>query len=93
MLVVRRTLENLGFHVDWYGDTLTAVATNGRVRAIIRVNSNLAVVNGEQVRLDMPPRLVDGCLYAPEHLLSQIILLETELAFLAPNGMGNFVRE
>ncbi len=60
LLPCRSLLETLGASVDWIPDTETIICTNDNLGIELKVNSNIAIVNGIKVKLDTEVKLIDG---------------------------------
>lgn len=66
LVPIRAIAEGLGLEVSWDEDTSTVGITGrGNINITITINSDTAVVNGENVTLDVPARLVGERTYVP----------------------------
>ncbi len=75
MVPVRGVFERLGGQVLW--NPRERVVTGARAESNdqfrIRVGSNEALVNGNNVALDAPPRIVSGTTYVPLRFVSEAL--------------------
>ena len=73
LVPLRGVLERLGGNVQW--DPKNRVVTGAHAGANrqfrVRVGSNEALVNGETVALDSPPRIANGTTYVPLRFVSE----------------------
>lgn len=71
-LVPFRAIFNvLGLEVDWHEDTRTVTAYNDNIKVILKINSNIAYVNGNPVSLDVPAKIVNGRTLVPLRFVSE----------------------
>lgn len=57
---VRERVDALGGRVDWDPATREATLVRGPVRVQLRIGSRVARVNGREVPLEVPARIVPG---------------------------------
>jgi len=65
LVPMRVILEELGAYVQWYEPTMTVTATKGDIVIIMQINNNVMSINGEQITLDVPPKLIGDRTLAP----------------------------
>lgn len=63
----------LGMKVAWIDSTRTVKLTFRNTYADIRLGSNVAVINGSQVPLDMPVKVMGGKTYIPLQFVSEYL--------------------
>ena len=69
MVPLRVISENLGTTVNWSGSSV--VLTKGKVKVILRPNSNTAVKNGKTVHLDVKPYLKNNRTMVPLRFIAE----------------------
>lgn len=67
----RSLLEALGAQVSWDARTRTATATRRGQSVQLTVDSTLALVNGNQVQIDVPARNLNGHIFVPARFVSE----------------------
>lgn len=74
LIQMRPIFEALDWVVDWAGgsQTITATHQSGQYRMTLQINNHLALVNGEQFNLDVPPRLVYGTTFVPLRFVAEV---------------------
>lgn len=65
LVPLRGVFEAVGAEVDWTGSTQSIDITVAGTTINMRVNQPVAMVNGAQVALDVPPRNVGGHVHIP----------------------------
>ncbi|MBQ4528004.1 MAG: hypothetical protein II998_08025 [Clostridia bacterium] len=70
---IRAILEALGMTVNWDGTTQTATAVKADVSISITINSNIAIVNGEQKMLDVPAEITNGRTFVPVRFFGEAL--------------------
>src|SRR5688572_15228715 len=58
MVPLRGVLEKLGAHVGWDKATQTVIASRGNMDVELPIGSRTARVNGKEVTLDVPARII-----------------------------------
>jgi len=71
LVPVRVIAEGLGADVDWNQQTRTAVIRRDKQELVLRVGSNLAQVNGKQVKMDAPPLMSNQRMLLPIRFVSE----------------------
>lgn len=75
LVPVRFIAEALGYDVDWIQETKTVTINNGQI--LLLIGSNTATVNGGQVEIDVPAKLIvtDGMTrtYVPLRFVSETL--------------------
>ncbi len=71
MVPVRAIFESVGAEVEWNAETKTITGTNGIVTVIMTLESNIALVNGEEVIMDSSPVIIDGRTLAPARYVAE----------------------
>lgn len=70
LVPARAVLEALGATVAWRSDGTINITKNSR-QILLRLNDRVALVNGRQVILDVPARLVNGRTLVPLRFISE----------------------
>lgn len=65
LLPFRSLLEQLGAEVQWIPESSQVIASKGKTRIELTLNSDTAVVNGDAVSLNAPAQLLDNSTYIP----------------------------
>lgn len=78
MLPARLVAEKLGATVGWDGETRTVTITKGAVSIIITIDSDKAIVNGEEVELDSPAFIENDRTYTPMRFIAEALNANVE---------------
>ncbi len=70
---IRAILEALGMTVSWDGTTQTATAIKADITISVSINSNIAIVNGEQKILDVPAEITNGRTFVPVRFFGEAL--------------------
>ena len=70
---IRAILETLGMTVSWDGATQTATAVKADITISVTINSNIAIVNGEQKTLDVPAEITNGRTFVPVRFFGEAL--------------------
>ncbi len=70
---IRAILEALGMTVSWDDATQTATAVKADVTISVTINSNIAIVNGEQKTLDVPAEITNGRTFVPVRFFGEAL--------------------
>jgi len=70
LVPMRGLFESLGAEVDWDNDTRLITAVKGSTTVELSPDSNRALVNGEEVRLDVKPVIKEGRTLVPLRFVS-----------------------
>lgn len=70
---IRAILEALGMTVSWDGATQTATAVKADITISVTINSNIAIVNGEQKTLDVPAEITNGRTFVPVRFFGEAL--------------------
>ncbi len=73
LLPIRFVSESIGWSVEWDEATASAAITNGQRTVIFTENSPLALVDGEQKAMDVPPHNLSGRLFVPFRFLAEAL--------------------
>ncbi len=73
MVPVRGVFEHMNSNVEWDSNSRTVVAQRGTDTIRLPVNSYYATVNGRQVNLDSPAKIVMGRTMVPLRFLSEAL--------------------
>ncbi|MFZ5965767.1 MAG: stalk domain-containing protein [Bacillota bacterium] len=68
---MRSIFEALGAAVEWDEETKTAKAVKGDIKIEVKINSYFASKNGETMRLDTKPFIMDGRTMVPLRFVSE----------------------
>ena len=73
LVPLRGVFERLGASVDWNSDDQTVTAHKRGTRVMLVIGRHHATVNGNDVRLDVPARLVGGSTMVPLRFVSEAL--------------------
>lgn len=71
LVPLRGVFEQMGAYVHWTDATQTVDATKGDTSVRLRIGDPVASVNGQNVALDVPPRLIGGSTMVPLRFVSE----------------------
>ncbi len=71
MVPVRAIFEALGAEVEWNQATKTASSTLGDTSVSITLDSDVMIKNGEEVKLDVSAKIIDGRTLVPVRAISE----------------------
>ncbi|MCM3627524.1 N-acetylmuramoyl-L-alanine amidase family protein [Paenibacillus glycanilyticus] len=60
LVPIRVVSENMGYEVNWSASTKTVTIHNGQNEIILTIDNNIALVNNQQVQMDMSAKLQKG---------------------------------
>lgn len=75
---IRAILETLGMTVSWDGNTQTATAVKADITISVTINSNIAIVNGEQKILDVPAEITNGRTFVPVRFFAEALNMNVD---------------
>lgn len=67
----RAILEALGAEVSWNGETKTVTANKDGINIVLKIDSNIATVNGEEKTLLTPPEIISNSTMIPVRFISE----------------------
>ena len=67
----RVIFEALGASVDWEAPTRTVIGTLGGTSIKLTIDQDIALVNGQQIKLDVAPRIIDGRTIVPLRFIAE----------------------
>jgi hypothetical protein len=73
LITLRDILDGLGAKVEWLPDTREAIITGGSHTIMLKVGDSTAVVDGKEIAMDAPARIIDGRILVPLRFLSEDI--------------------
>lgn len=68
---MRPIFEALDWYVEWAPLSRTITATQPGYHLTMQIDNHLALVNGDQYDLDVPPRLIFGATYVPLRFVAE----------------------
>lgn len=71
MVPLRAIFEGLGADVKWDGDTGKITGIKDSTVIVLYIGNNLAIVNGEPVKLDVPATLIGGRIMVPARFIAE----------------------
>lgn len=71
MVPIRAIFEKMGAHVEWDGNTSTAICTKGNTIVKMTVNSTDMYVNQHLTKMDISPVVIDGRTLAPARYVAE----------------------
>lgn len=69
----RFVAESLGADVDWDEAAKTVTVTNGTKTIKLVIDSNIALVDGEEVEIDVPATIIDGRTLTPSRFVAEAL--------------------
>ncbi len=79
LVPMRAIFEALGAEVEWENETQTATATKDGIKVSVTIDSNRMQKNGEEIKLDVPARLVgDSRTLVPLRAISEAFGCQVE---------------
>lgn len=86
LIQMRPIFEALDWLVEWAPGSRTITAVQGDdYRMTMQINNRLALVNGQQFILDVPPRQIRGYTYVPIRFVAEVTNCQVDY-------LGNAVR-
>jgi len=73
LVPMRAIFEAFGATVDWDADTRTAIATSHDTTIVLTLGSQIALVNGAEVELDVPAQAIEGRTMVPVRFVSETL--------------------
>lgn len=71
LVPIRSIAQSLDAGVTWDGQRGRVVLTRGRREVVLEIGSRIAWVNGEEVQLDVPPKIFNGRALVPARIISE----------------------
>jgi len=71
LIPFRRVFDALGASVDWDSDTRTVLAQKGDIKIALPIGSNIMRINGREVTLDAPAKIVNDRTFVPIRAISE----------------------
>ncbi|ABO51609.1 copper amine oxidase domain protein [Desulforamulus reducens MI-1] len=84
LVPMRKIFERLGADIDWNAQSQTVTATKGEVKIELTLGKTTAVVNGKNIKLDVPAKLVDGRTMVPMRFVGET--LGAKVNYVTTNG-------
>ncbi len=78
MLPARFVAENLGADVEWDNDKRQVIITKADTKIVITIDSDIATVNGKEVKLDSEAFIKDERTYTPIRFISESLGAKVE---------------
>lgn len=73
LVPLRGVLEKLGAFVDWTPATQTVIASRGNLDLQLKIGSRTAIVNGQEVALDVPATTIAGSTMVPLRFVGETL--------------------
>ena len=73
LVPMRGFFEALGAEVAWIASTRTAIGTRGDITVIIPIGSNQPLVNGTEVTIEVPARIINNRTYIPLRFVGEAL--------------------
>jgi hypothetical protein len=73
LVPLRGVFEQMGAYVHWTDATQTVDATKGNTSVRLRIGDSIANVNGQNIPLDVPARLIGGSTMVPLRFISEAL--------------------
>jgi hypothetical protein len=71
LVPMRAIFEAMGAAVEWYPDTQTVIAKKGDVTVSMQIGNGVFTVNGQERKLDVPPKITGGRTLAPARAVAE----------------------
>lgn len=71
LIPIRAVAESLGLTVDWDGETRTVTARKDGTDISLVIDSDVAIVNSVEVKLDSPAKITDDRTFVPLRFISE----------------------
>lgn len=71
LVPLRAIFESLGAIVEWDQDTKTVMGTQGIKTIKLQIDNNVALVNGAEVKLDVPGQIINGSTFVPVRFIAE----------------------
>ncbi|MBC7765200.1 MAG: copper amine oxidase N-terminal domain-containing protein [Hyphomonadaceae bacterium] len=71
LVPLRAVSEKLGAQVNWDEKTQTVTAVKGDTKVILKILDDVANINGQTVKLDMPAVVLSGSTMVPLRFMSE----------------------
>ena len=78
LVPMRAIFEAMGASVDWNNDTKTVTSVKGDTTIILTLNKDKATVNGDEIPLVVPAKLVNGNTMVPLRFVSESLGAEVD---------------
>ena len=78
LIPIRAIAENLGLNVDWNEETRTVTVKKDGTDITLVIGSDIAVVNGNEVKLDAPAKITGDRTFVPLRFVSENIGAEVD---------------
>jgi len=72
LIPIRVVAEAIGADVEWDEKTKTTTLTRAGIVAKLTVDSNVALVNGESITLDVAPKIIDSRTLLPVRFVAEV---------------------
>ena len=102
LVPLRAIFEALSAKVEWDPETQTVTGTRGGAVILLTIGSSTAYKNGEEIRLDTAPRIVNGRTMVPLRFIAESLgaevkwIGETQTIVISqtavPTGSGRFIQ-
>ena len=71
LVPARAISEMLGASVEWDGEAREVSIRMGSIRSALIIDSNIAVVNGHNIRIDVPAKIINGSTFIPLRFVAE----------------------
>lgn len=78
LIPVRAITQGFGAEVEWNQEEKKVTITKGDVEIVLQLDSNIAIVNGEEVELDVPSSAYSNRTYVPLRFIIENLGLEVD---------------
>lgn len=73
LVPLRGVFESLGATVEWKNKTRTAIAKKASTSVSVKINSDIMTVNGKNITLDVPAKIIGGRTMVPVRAISEAL--------------------
>lgn len=71
MVPVRPLFNALALEVGWDGNTRTVTGSSEHFTVVIEIGNDKAIINDEEIKLPVTPRIINGATYVPLRFISE----------------------
>lgn len=89
LVPMRKIFERLGAEINWDQETKTVTATKGEQVIELTMGKATAAVNGKKVKLDVPPKIIDGRTLVPMRFVGET--LGAKVNYVTTNGPAVYI--
>ncbi|WP_238473349.1 stalk domain-containing protein [Desulforamulus profundi] len=89
LVPMRKIFERLGAEINWDEATKTVTAVKGELKIELTVGKTTAVVNGKNIKLDVPAKVINGRTLVPMRFVGEA--LGAKVNYVTTNGPAVYI--